>query len=121
MPRLHRDATAWQRSVDLKLQQIINHLYRIEFKENVMAQELDNLTKQVQQDTDVESSAITLLQGLSQQISSLKQDPQAIQRLADKLQQSSAQLASAITANTPAAAPTAAPATDPGTGAGTGV
>ena len=115
MSRSHQNdasnLTAWQRSVDRKLEQIINHLYRIEFKENVMAQELDNLTQQVQQDTDVESSAITLLQGLSQQIASLKQDPQAIQRLADKLQQSSAQLASAITANTPAATPAATPST----------
>ena len=65
--------------------------------------DLTNLTAQVKANTDVEASAIVLLNGLSAQIASLKNDPVALQALADQLKTSSSALADAITANTPAA------------------
>ena len=65
--------------------------------------DLTNLTAQVKANTDVEASAIVLLNGLSAQIASLKNDPVALQALADQLKTSGSALADAITANTPAA------------------
>ena len=65
--------------------------------------DLTTLTAQVSKNTDVEASAIVLLNGLSAQIASLKNDPVALQALADQLKTSSSALADAITANTPAA------------------
>ena len=67
------------------------------------------LTSQVAQNTQVEASAVTLIQGLAAQITANATDPAAIQALAAQLNTSAAALASAITANTPATpAPSAA-------------
>lgn len=68
-----------------------------------MAADLTALTAEVTRNTDVDQSAIALLQGLAAQIESLKADPVALQALADQLKGSSDKLAEAITANTPAA------------------
>jgi hypothetical protein len=87
-----------------KLDQIldaVNTLIR-EGKE-VMA-DLSVLTAHVQQNTEVDASAIALLNGLSAQIEQLKTDPVALQGLADQLKANSDNLAAAIVANTPAAA-----------------
>jgi len=51
----------------------------------------------------VAQSAITLINGLAAQIANLKDDPAALQALADSLGASSTALAAAITANTPQA------------------
>jgi cell division septum initiation protein DivIVA len=74
----------------------------IEEEKEIMA-DLTTLTAQVQQNTDVEASAIVLLNGLSAQIAQIKNDPVALQALADQLKTSSTSLADAITANTQAA------------------
>ncbi|MGA3168341.1 MAG: hypothetical protein ABSF14_19745 [Terriglobia bacterium] len=66
-----------------KFQQILEALARIEKKEQIMAGELDALTAQVTKNTDVEASAVVLIQGIAQ-------------KLADAL-------AAAVAANTPAA------------------
>jgi len=68
-----------------------------------MSAELDALSAQVTQNTDVEGSAVVLLQGLSTQIAALKSDPVKLQALSDSLKTSASSLADAITANTPAA------------------
>lgn len=70
-----------------------------------MTKELDDLQTRVEENTNVEQSAISLLEGLSQQIVDLKDDPAALQGLADKLRDNSASLAAAVAANTPAAEP----------------
>lgn len=70
-----------------------------------MTKELDELQTQVEENTNVEQSAITLLEGLGQQIADLKDDPAALQALATKLKDNSAALAAAVAANTPAAEP----------------
>jgi hypothetical protein len=65
--------------------------------------DLTTLTAQVTANTDVEASAVILINGLAAQLLAAKNDPVAIQALADKLNASAASLAAAITANTPAA------------------
>ncbi len=65
--------------------------------------DLSGLTAQVTANTDVEASAVTLLNGLAAQIAQLKTDPAALQALSDQLKASATSLSEAITANTPAA------------------
>ena len=68
-----------------------------------MASDLTVLTAEVTKNTEVDQSAIVLLNGLSAQIAALKNDPAALQALADSLNASSAAMAAAVVANTPAA------------------
>jgi hypothetical protein len=63
---------------------------------------LDDLRAQVQRNTQLDESAIALLNGLAAQIESLKTDPVALQGLADELRSSSDRLFDAVKANTPA-------------------
>ncbi len=67
--------------------------------------DLDQLTADVTNNTTVEQSAITLLNGLSQQLKDAGTDPAKLAALQTSLETSTAALAAAITANTPAAAP----------------
>jgi len=71
--------------------------------QRVTMSELDTLKSEVEHTTTVEDSAIVLLNGLSAQIASLKGDPAALQALADQLSAKSADLAAAVSANTPPA------------------
>ena len=64
---------------------------------------LDVLTAQVTANTDVEASAIQLLTNLSAALVAAKNDPVAVQALADQLKTSGDKLAAAVVANTPAA------------------
>jgi peptidoglycan hydrolase CwlO-like protein len=68
-----------------------------------MSAELDTLTTEVAENNAVIDSAVTLISGLAQQIASLKNDPVALQALADSLNTKSNELAAAVAANTPAA------------------
>lgn len=68
-----------------------------------MAGELDALTVQVQQTTELEQSAIVLIQGLAQKIIDAGTDPAKLAALTTELQTSAQGLADAVTANTPAA------------------
>jgi hypothetical protein len=68
-----------------------------------MAINLSPLTAEVTRNTEVDQSAITLLNGLAAKIEELKADPVALQALADQLKGSSDTLAAAVVANTPAA------------------
>lgn len=71
---------------------------------NTMAA-LDDLQAQVQANTNLEQSAVTLIQGLAKQITDAvaNNDSSALQALASQLNSSAAALGSAITANTPQA------------------
>lgn len=70
-----------------------------------MAGELDRLTSEVEENTSVTGSAITLLNNLSQLIRDAGTDPTKLSALADQLDSNSAALAAAVAANTPAAPP----------------
>lgn len=69
---------------------------------NTMAA-LDDLSAQVKANTDLEQSAITLIQGIAAQLQQAvtNNDSAALSALAQQLQASAAALGSAITANTP--------------------
>jgi hypothetical protein len=64
--------------------------------------DLSLLTAQVTANVDVEASAVQLLNNLAAQLVASKNDPVAIQALADQLKGSGDALAAAIVANTPA-------------------
>jgi predicted RNA-binding Zn ribbon-like protein len=63
---------------------------------------LDELQVQVTENTSLEQSAITLIQGIAAQLAAAAQDPAKIQALSDQLNASADALAAAIQANTPA-------------------
>lgn len=71
-----------------------------------MAGELQGLTDQVKKNTDVEQSAILLLQGLKSALDAAiaSGDPAQLLALSASLSTSQAALAAAVLANTPAAA-----------------
>lgn len=80
-----------------------------------MAADLAALQAQVAQNTQVEGSAVALIQGIAAQLAASKNDPAAVQALVDQLGASATALAAAVAANTPAAAssPTPAPTNPP--------
>lgn len=71
--------------------------------------DLTALTAQVAQNTTVEQSAVTLIQGLAAQIAAAGTDPVALAALVSQLNSSATALAAAVTANTPAPSPSPAP------------
>jgi alanyl-tRNA synthetase len=81
-------------------QATINQLLK---QEKILMSALDDLTEQVRQNTNVEQSAVTLIQGIAQKLQDAvsNNDSAALQQLAGQLSSSSAALAAAIAANTP--------------------
>lgn len=69
--------------------------------QNMAQQDLDALRAQVENNTDVVHSAVTLLDGLAAKLQAMADDPAEIRAFADQLQQNSADLAASITRNTP--------------------
>ena len=67
---------------------------------NVMTAQMQSLTDQVTANNQVIESAITLINGIAAQLAAVKDDPVAIQALADSLAAEDTTLAAAITANT---------------------
>jgi len=65
-----------------------------------MSAALDALKVQVERNTQVDQSAITLIQGIAQQLQELKDDPAAIEALSNELQASADALSAAVSANT---------------------
>ena len=65
-----------------------------------MSAALDTLKVQVERNTQVDQSAITLIQGIAQQLQELKDDPAAIEALSNELQASADALSAAVSANT---------------------
>ena len=70
---------------------------------------LSDLQAQVAKNTDAEKSAVTLLQGLSDQLKAAvaSNDTAALQQLSNQLSESVAPLAAAIVASTPVSTPAA--------------
>lgn len=84
-----------------QLDRIEKMLKEVLQKEKLVMADLSALTAEVQENSDVVASAVTLLGGLSQQIRDLATDPAALQELADTLDASTQALADAVAANTP--------------------
>jgi len=65
-----------------------------------MGATLEQLIEQVQVNTQIEQSAVTLIQGIAEQLAAAKDDPEQIQELVDQLKTSADALAAAVLANT---------------------
>ena len=87
--------------INFKLDRILRVLKDIQLKEEQMSVELDALTIQVTENTNLEQSAITLIEGIAAQLIAIKDDPVKIAALATSLKTSADNLAAAIVANTP--------------------
>lgn len=97
-----KDREWMERMVAQALQPISSKLDEILRGERKMSAQLDALQAQVEQNTDLEASAVTLIEGLAAQIADAANDPVQIAALSAKLQTSATALAAAITANTTA-------------------
>lgn len=86
------------------LVQILLLTFSNNLKLKSMGQELDDLTAAVQKDTEVDQSAITLLNGLKAKLDAAiaSGDPAALKALSDQLGSNADSLAAAVVANTPA-------------------
>jgi hypothetical protein len=71
-----------------------------------MSQQLDALRLQVERSTTVAQSAVTLINGLAEQIRQLRDDPAELDRLAGELSAQADALAAAVQTNTPPTPPT---------------
>jgi hypothetical protein len=84
----------------------IEHLLGVSHdrQETIMAT-LDDLKAAVQRETDVETSVVSLLNGISQQLKDAQaaNDPAAIQAVIDQIDANTKTMSDAVTANTPAA------------------
>jgi hypothetical protein len=90
-------------SADRKLDQILARLGILEQQEHTIMKELDTLTTEVKASTDVEQSALVLINGIAARLEAAGTDPVALQALTDSLKASREALAAAVVANTPAA------------------
>jgi peptidoglycan hydrolase CwlO-like protein len=96
-----------------KLDETLALLRAITQKGEVMSAELDRLQQAVTNCTTVGDSAVALIKGLSAQIAASKNDPAALQAIADRLDAEAAAWKTAVEANTPAAPTTTPPAPAP--------
>lgn len=91
------------KNLERKLDQVLQTQKQIlELVRKEMAS-IDTLTQQVQANTDVEASAVTLIQGIAAQLAAAGTDPVKLQALQDQLKNSADALAAAVVANTPQA------------------
>ena len=72
---------------------------------DAMSAALDKITAEVTETKGIIQSAVALIEGLAQQIRDLKDDPAALDALADSLDTDSKALADAVAANSPAEPP----------------
>jgi len=90
------------KNLELKIDKVLQIQEQIlEIVRKEMAS-LDALSTQVQANTDVEASAVTLIQGIAAQLAAAGTDPAKLQALQDQLKNSADSLAAAVVANTPA-------------------
>ena len=82
--------------------EIMRKLRRIKKWMKTMTQQLQALTDEVTGLKTVATSASALLAGLAAKIESMKDDPAALQQLANDLRSTKEELAAAVAANTPA-------------------
>lgn len=90
---------------DCRMAAVERILMLILSKGNAMSAQLDKLTTEVSETKTVVASAVTLIEGLAQQIRDLKDDPVALEALATELDATTNALAAAVAANTPPVEP----------------
>ena len=98
-------SSSWKKAVSVKLSQILGKLDEIinnmHQEEVAMTLELEELQKQVAENTSLEQSAIQLIEGIADQLEAAKDDPEKIAALTASLKGTATALAAAISANTP--------------------
>lgn len=87
------------RAVSRKLDSLIAMVREGFGKETKMSQQLDDLVAEVEEVKGAEASAITLIQGLHDQLVAAGTDPVKLQAVTDSLKASSGALAAAVAAN----------------------
>jgi hypothetical protein len=88
---------------DQRLDTIIGLLTTLLAKENTIMKELDDLATQVAQNTEVEASAVQLIQNIADKLAAAGTDPVKLAALKEQLTNSASALAAAVAANTVAA------------------
>src|ERR1044072_5409156 len=92
--------------IDPSLMQMVDYIFStisdLGEKVGVLMAVLDDLRTQVERTTGLEQSAITMIQGLAQQIQDAAGNESAVQELASQLSSNADALAAALAANTPA-------------------
>lgn len=107
------EATALLNLISAKLDLLLIRQAASQQTEASMSAEVDRIKTSVQQLTDVNHSAITLLGDLATRVRALQADPAALTALADEIDQRKAELAQAVLTNTPAAPTPPAPPAPP--------
>lgn len=101
------------RRIEVKLDAVLAILQEIHKMSTQISANLQALMTQVAQNTSVEQSAVTLIQGIAAQLTAALQnsDDAALPALVTQLNNSAAALGAAVSANTPAPSATQAAAT----------
>jgi len=87
-------------AMDRKLNQVLGRLTSMERLMSALTDAIDALAAEVEKNTQVDQSAIVLIQGLADQIAAVATDPAKVTELAAKLKASTDALAAAVAANT---------------------
>lgn len=93
----------WRKAMKAINLMIVNTLTLLLGKVNEMSIQMEDLTREVEEQTTVVDSAITLLSTLAEEIRANAADQVALGELANRLDASGAALADAVAANTKAA------------------
>jgi len=91
-------------------QEVISMLRQILHKENIIMATLQDVLADVQQESDIDDSIITLLTNISQQLkdAQAQNDPAAIQSVINQIDANKKKISDAVTANTSVQPPVAA-------------
>ena len=89
-------------SVDRKLDHLLTHIRALVAQGVQIMAQLDTLEAQVRANTDVEASAVVLIQGIADRIAAAGVDPAKLAELTASLKASGEALATAVIENTPA-------------------
>ena len=100
---LHIHDSSVGATTDQKLDKVLALLTTVVSQEKTIMADLTALEAEVQKNTDVEASAVVLIQGIAQQLKDAGTDVVKLDALRAKLSDSADALSAAITANTPAA------------------
>lgn len=91
--------------IGTKLNSILSLVTQTSQGVQTMSAELDALGVQVTQNTTIETSAVTLINGIASQLTAIANDPVQVKAFAASLNTSATALSAAIVANTPATPP----------------
>ena len=90
--------------IDATLCRVLTGINSLLNKDAVIMAALDTLTQDVATESGVVQSAVTLVNGLAQQIKDAGTDPAQLKALTDQMEANAKTLADAVAANTPAQA-----------------